>query len=175
MMQTTLTTSALDCDLRVAARGERGALVLGYEFRNRSARVAFLFNVLHRGADADANLIYAQSAGGVLLLSKKIIPVPANVDVEKPDVPYVTKVEPGDTFREKLEVTVPVKLWAPYAGTAGTAAEGMELDAWFELGFFLAPDASVAKDAGGKLVVYPFAAEKQTVMRVGPLGRLAIR
>lgn len=174
-MQTSLSTSALDCDLRVAGRAERGALVLGYEFRNRSARVAFLFNVLHRGAEADANLIYAQAVGGVLLLSKKIIPVPADVDVEKPDVPYVTRVESGATFREKLDVPVPVKLWAPYKGAVGTAAEGTELDAWFELGFFLAPDAGVAKEAGGKLVVYPFAAEKQTVMRVGPVGRLAVR
>ena len=174
-MQTTAAASRAECDLRVAAQMGAGGMALGYEFRNRSGQVAFLFNVLHRGGAGDANLIYAQAQGGALTLSKKIIAVPRDIEVEKPDVPYVTRVGPGEAFREKLDVAVPVKLWAPYPGAAGRAPEGAELEVWFEVGFFLTGDAGVAREAGGRLVIYPFAAEKQIVLRAGPLGRVAVR
>lgn len=172
-----LTTQAQDCDLRVGVQAGPDSLHIGYEFRNRSAKTAFLFNVLHRtglsgGPETDPNLVYIYQSSGSIALAKKIFPVPADVDVEKPDVPYVTRVEPGQVFRERFTVPLPLKPWAPYRGqpapTLGEAA------VFFELGFFLASDPSVAKNSGGNLIVYPFPAEKQIVLRAGPLGRFAL-
>jgi len=76
-----MSTSVQDCDLRVAVQASPTSLLLGYEFRNRSDKTAFLFNVVHRtgasgGPEADANLVYVEPAGGSLILGKKIIPVP---------------------------------------------------------------------------------------------------
>ena len=177
MAPSSMSTSAQDCDLRVAVQAAPTSLLLGYEFRNRSDKTAFLFNVVHRtgasgGPEADANLIYVEPAGGSLILGKKIIPVPADTDVEKPDVPYVTRVEPGGVFREKISIMLPLRLFTPYKRRAPFAAQ--EAAAYFELGFFLAPDPSVAKEAGGQLVVYPFPTEKQIILRAGPLGRFPV-
>ena len=175
---TALFASAHNCDLRVATQESPGSVLLGYEFRNRSGRTAFLFNVIHRtgtsgGPEPDTNLVYVEWAGASVTVSKKIIAVPGNMLVEKPDVPYVTKVEPGEVFRERVSLMLPLKLFSPY-GADEQAPIAREAAAYFELGFFLAPDPSVAKEAGGHLVVYPFPAEKQIVLRAGPLGRFPI-
>ena len=177
MAPSSMSASAQDCDLRVAVQAAPTSLLLGYEFRNRSDKTAFLFNVVHRtgasgGPEADANLIYVEPAGGSLILGKKIIPVPADTDVEKPDVPYVTRVEPGGVFREKISIMLPLRLFTPYKRSKPFTVQ--EAAAYFELGFFLAPDPSVAKEAGGHLVVYPFPTEKQIILRAGPLGRFPV-
>lgn len=172
-----LIAQAQDCDLRVGVQPGPGSLLIGYEFRNRSDKTAFLFNVLHRtgpsgGPETGSNLVYIYQSSGSITLAKKIFPVPPDVDVEKPDVPYVTRVEPGQVFRERFTLPLPLKPWAPYRGyPAPTMSEAA---VFFELGFFLAPDPSVAKQAGGNLIVYPFPTEKQTVLRAGPLGRFPL-
>lgn len=174
---TPLTSQAQNCEMRVAVQSGPAALLVFYEFHNRSGKTAFLFNLLHRsgpsgGPEADVNLVYAQQSGDSVVLSKKIFPVPSNVDVERPDVPYVSRVEPGQVFREKFSVPLPLKLWTPYPGPTAPALPQASVS--FELGFFLAPDPSVAKQSGGHLVVYPFPAEKQVVLRSGPLGRFPL-
>lgn len=172
-----ISATSYDCDLRAAVQATPSSLVIGYEFRNRSSKTAFLFNVVHRtgpsgGPEASADLAYTLRTGPEVTIAKRIVPVPANIDVEKPDVPYVTRVEPGGLFREKFTLPLPLKLWNPYPGPSAPPAP--ELAAYFELGFFLAPDPSVAKEAGGHLVVYPFNPSNQIVLRAGPLGRFPI-
>jgi hypothetical protein len=172
-----MSATAQDCDLRVAVQATPTSLLVGYEFRNRSNRTAFLFNVVHRtgpsgGPEADANLLYVQPAAGSVILGKRIIPVPPDVDVEKPEVPYVTRVEPGEAFRERISLMLPLRIFTPYKQR--TPVQMTEAAAYFELGFFLAPDPSVAKQAGANLVVYPFPVEKQVVLRAGPLGRFPV-
>ena len=176
-MQPNLNSSAQDCDLRVGVQITPTSLTLGYEFRNRSPRTAFLFNRVARQSAAGrmepaAAHVYIQPAGGTVILSKKIIPVPADRDVERPDVPCVTRVDSGQVFREKFDIPLPHQPWSPYSSRP--AQPGLELEAWFELGFFLAPDPTVARESGGNLVVYPFHPEKQTILRAGPLGRFRI-
>lgn len=173
-----MSATLADCDLRAGVQISPTALLLGYEFRNRSSKTAFLFNVIHRtgpsgGPEADANLVYVQPSAGTVVLGKRIIPVPADVDVEKPEVPYVTRVEPGEVYRERLNLQLPLRIFTPYK--LRTPVSMAEAAAYFELGFFLAPDPSVARDTGGHLVVYPFPAEKQLILRAGPLGRFPIQ
>lgn len=170
-------TQAHDCDLRVAVQPGASSLLVAYEFRNRSSRTAFLFNVLHRtgasgGPESSPDLVYIYPAGPAIVLAKKIYPVPADTEVERPDVPWVTRVDPGQVFREKFNVPLPLKLWTPYRLRGVTPPP--EAIAWFELGFFLAPDPSVAKEADGHLSVYPFDAGKQNILRVGPIGRFSV-
>lgn len=170
--------TASNCDLIAAIQPSPSYLLLGYEFTNRSDRTAFLFNVVHRigasgGPEPDSNLVYAELSGMSLTLGKKIIPVPENMLVEKPDVPYVTRVDPGSSFRERVSLTLPLRLFTPYEQPAPAMAT--QADVYFELGFFLAPDPSVAKPAGGQLVVYPFPVEKQIILRAGPLGRFPVQ
>jgi hypothetical protein len=177
-VQRSLYSSLQDCDLRVAAQPEHNALTLGYEFTNRSGKTAFLFNLLHRtgpsgGDEPNPDLVYVHQNGGLLVVAKRVLPVPDNIDVEKPDVPYVTRVDPGQSFREKLTLPLPLTLWSPYPGAPRAALPEMEV--WFELGFFLAPDPTVAKQAKGHLEIYPFRADQQTILTAGPLGRYPVR
>ena len=173
-----LTTATVpDADLQIDVRPSSQALLVEYRFTNRSRRTAFLFNVIHRAGpsgnrEPDVNLVYVQLAGDSVVLSKKIIPVPPDIDVEKPDVPYVTRVDPGQTFAETINAPLPLKLYAPYETSAAPVMG--EAEVWFELGFFLAPDPSVARKVGNRLVVYPFPVDKQLILRRGPLGRFAV-
>ncbi|MBA3975210.1 MAG: hypothetical protein C0504_13470 [Candidatus Solibacter sp.] len=174
----TLSATAQDCDLRVAIQASPTSLLLGYEFRNRSNRTAFLFNVVHKtgpsgGPEPDPNLVYVEPSGGSIILGKKIIPAPRGMRVEKPDVPYVTRVEPGQAVVEKLDLMLPLRIFTPYDQPAPSALA--EAAVYFELGFFLAPDPSVAEAAGGYLIVDPFPAEKQIILRAGPLGRFPVQ
>jgi hypothetical protein len=173
-----MSATAQDCDLRVAIQASPTSLLLGYEFRNRSNKTAFLFNVIHRtgpsgGPEADSNLIYVEPAGGSVILGKRIFAVPRGLRVEKPEVPYVTRVEPGGVFVEKLNLMLPLRVFSAYPEAATPAPA--EAAAYFELGFFLAPDPSVAEQSGGHLVVDPFPVEKQIILRAGPLGRFPIQ
>lgn len=173
-----MSATAQDCDLRVAIQASPTSLLLGYEFRNRSNKTAFVFNVVHRvgpsgGPEADANLVYVEPSGGSVILGKKIIPVPRGMRVEKPDVPYVTRVEPGQAIVEKINLMLPLRIFTPYDEPAPATLS--EAAVYFELGFFLAPDPSVAEQAGAYLIVDPFPAEKQVILRAGPLGRFPIQ
>jgi hypothetical protein len=69
-------------------------------------------------------------------------------------------------------VPLPLKIFEPYRTRAASPVG--EATAWFELGFFLAPDPTVAKSAGNYLVVYPFPIARQLVLRAGPLGKFAV-
>ena len=169
-----MSAQAQDCDLRAAVQAGTDSILLAYEFRNRSARTAFLFNVLQKTGPSGApqsspDFVYIYPSGGGVVLAKKIYPVPADTEVERPEVPWVTRVDPGGVFREKLTVPLPLRFWTPYRLRENYPhAEAL---AWFELGFFLAPDPSVAKQVDGHLAVYPFDPDRQVVLRVGPLGR----
>jgi len=169
--------TAHDCDLRAAVQQTPEALILGYEFNNRSPKVAFLFNALYRtgsggGLETSPDYVYAEASGETLLLSKKIHPVPDDIDVERPEVPWCTRVEPGATFREKITIPVPVKLWTPYSTPPRPHAPSAV--AFFELGFHLATDPNLAKPYGEHYVLYPFPLKSMLKLRVGPLARVAV-
>jgi hypothetical protein len=175
--QNSLSISADHCDLRVALELHTGSIRLVYEFRNRSGNTAFLFNLLFRDNStgspvADSNLVYVVQSGNSITLSKKVIPVPGNMLVEKPEIPFLTRVDAGQVFRESLSIPLPLRLYSPYSEE--TASSLGEAPVSFELGFFLAPDPSVVTSQGGNLVIDPFPPERQKVLRAGPLGRLPV-
>jgi hypothetical protein len=95
------------------------ALVLGYEVRNESPHRVFLVNRLPRrspqGLIIEANLVYAHlRPGPVLALSKRLITAPEDLDVEVPEVPYLTAVAAGERFAETLRIPLPARPHDPY-------------------------------------------------------------
>lgn len=169
--------SAWDCDLRAALQPGPGSLLLGYEFRNRSAHPAYLFNALQRtapggGLETTPDIIYSAASGEIVLLSKRIIPVPDDIDVERPEIPWCTRVEPGATFVERVAIPQPLVLHSPY--NTPRHPHGDSAAAWFELGFFLATAPLDARPHGNHYVLYPFPPTRQQVLRTGPLGRITL-
>ena len=186
-VQQTYSTQAQGCQLLVGVeRPSDDKLVLLYEFRNLAPQTAMVFSGVARRARSGAveqasGVVYVERTAAGLVLGQKVIGVPADIDVERPEIPFVRRVDPGERLRERVEMTLPVEEWTPYSGIAGGRAPGAEqapLDAWFELGFFFAPDPSVAREvetpAGTLLSVYPFDPSKQTILRVGPIAKLPL-
>lgn len=186
-MQQTFSTQAQGCQLLVGVeRPSEDKLVLLYEFRNQAEQTALIFSGVTRRARSGAveqasGLVYVERTAAGLVLGQKVIAVPADIDVERPEIPFVRRVDPGDRLRERVEITLPVEEWTPYSGLVrrpDAGAEQVPLDAWFELGFFFAPDPSIAREvetpAGTLLSVYPFDPSKQSILRVGPIAKLPL-
>jgi hypothetical protein len=94
-------------------------LKLVYEVRNESPHRVFLVNRLPRrspqGLRIDTNLVYAHlEPGPVLALSKRLITAPEDLDVEVPEVPYLTPLAGGERFAETLRIPLPVRPHDPY-------------------------------------------------------------
>jgi hypothetical protein len=78
------------------------------------------------------------------LLSKKIIALPADVDVEKPSLPCASLIKSRDKLSETMELPLPLFEWTPYLGGTGQRplTEIVRRKAWFEVGYFVASESS---------------------------------
>jgi len=182
----------LDCELAVEVVPlPPPQFAFKYTFRNGGRLNAFLFNRLYRRLvpgpvfETDANLVYVEVNTSSVRLSKKTIPVPDDICVEKPVIPCATLVKPDGTFTETVSVVLPLESRTPYPGVRARRelCEDPELlDAYFELGFVLVPNDGLAwvrqvDTAGGRAWCFNSVdPEKQTVLRAGPFpARLPVR
>ncbi len=159
------------------------SLVFQYAFYNNAQRNAYLFNKLYRGFDeqgkyrTERNLVYIEIDSTQATIGKKVIPVPDDLDVEKPIIPCVTLVRPGEKFEETVSVPLPLKAWTPYLRPKGDRAResAAKVPIWFEIGFFSTTkegDAlakTVQTTDGPALYFYPFSASSQSILRAGPI------
>jgi hypothetical protein len=173
------------CELTVASElADSSTLVLRYTVRNTGHQAVYLFNRLYHSFDpargafiTDPNLVNVELRSDEVVLSKKIVPVPPHIDVEKPVIPLVTRVDAGGRFEERIIIRLPVRAWTPYGPDDDIpSGPSVRRHAWFELGFFSAPAAHVDRIAkvvptvdGTGLYVYPFTTSGQRMLRVGPL------
>ena len=51
---------------------------------------------------------------GTIRLSKQLWPIPELLEVYAPEVPYLTRLLPGDSLQEKLSIDLPLKIDYPY-------------------------------------------------------------
>ncbi len=158
-------------------------LTLQYAFHNGSTQNVYLFNKLYKGWEEQGfystgrDLAYVEMDATQAVVSKKIISVPPDLEVEKPVIPCVTLVRAGEKFEESFSVTLPLKTWTPYLRSRGRAVTPSVAarPLWFELGFFSTTkegDAlakTVKTTDGPALYFYPFSASRQRILRVGPL------
>jgi len=188
-MSDRLLAGALDrCELTVVSElADSSTLILRYTVRNKGNEAVYLFNRLYHSFDpergefiTDPNLVNVELRSDGVVLSKKIVPVPPHMDVEKPVIPLVTRVDAGERFEEWITVRLPVRVWTPYGPDDDVpSASSVRRPAWFELGFFSAPAAYVERIAkvvatvdGTGLYVYPFTTSSQRMLRVGPLPQV---
>ena len=185
-MKQTLTAKAGDCTLEVSAsKKTANTLQLAYSFHNQSFQNAYLFNQLYdkrnpaRIYETSRNRVYVELEGNpvIVILSKKIAPVPPDKDVEKPVIPCVTLVRAGEQFEVTISLALPLRPWTPYNKPTDSelTASPAERPAYFELGYFLTtPEGDrlakpVETSEGPALYFYPFPTSSQQLIRVGPL------
>jgi hypothetical protein len=104
--------------LKVSAAQELNTLLIDYQVSNqRDTRIYLLnriFQWTEKGLEIKAGFIYTEVIGGELRLTKAYLPVPDNVLVEMPDVPYLTAVESGAVFSEQVRLSTPLEPFHPY-------------------------------------------------------------
>lgn len=150
-MSSSQTAQKDNCKLVVESRIEaQNVLHVRYTFHNDTGHDVYLFNRLYKeideGAvfDTEPNLVNVEILQRGILLSKKIIAVPPDVDVEKPSLPCSSLVKSGGKVSEAFELPLPLSEWTPYLGLTGQppSAEIVRRRAWFEVGYFVSSQAS---------------------------------
>jgi hypothetical protein len=185
-MNSTMSASTRECRLEVTVSESQGSLVIVYRFFNNSPRNGYLFNKQCANVGNDGvyrtqrDLLNVEVLHREVIVSKKIVPVPPDLDVEKPNIPCVTLVRGRTQFEETIRVKLPLKPYTPYAKPRDTdlAASPVSLPLAFELGYFVAPreSDSQAREArtsdGPALRFDPFPVGSQSILRVGPFDSL---
>lgn len=96
-------------------------LVIGYKVTNGTSASIWLTTPLGRVSDEgtvdpDPQRVYAYlDPEGVLHVTKRVWPIPEDVDVYRPEPVFSTEVSPGTTFAESLRLSVPVRRRVGYA------------------------------------------------------------
>ena len=159
-----------------------GAVTVRYRARNNWNRDVYLFNRLFETAadgkrTLDANRVYVQVDGSTLKLSKQLFDVPEDVEVESPEVPYLTRLAPGQTYEEEIRLALPVRESYPYASSRAAQAPGEKRaceQLVFTLGYFSAREARWVRPAtleGQEVLAtdYGFAIQTRESVSAAPL------
>lgn len=124
-------------ELRVkqVERTEAG-LALTYEVHNHGEQALWLLDRLFEHGPTGSPQLAPDKAyvellgGGRVVVSRMLHPVPDNLLVEAPEVPAVTRVEPGQTASRRVVLAVPLRQSLPYASDS---AETLPLESVREL------------------------------------------
>lgn len=100
---------------QIAGEGLR----ISYRVTNYSDQTIFLTTPL---VQIDSEAITPASAKsyayldpeGILHITKRLWPIPDEVDIYQPEVPRLTEVRPGAAFEEQFSCAVPVEVQYPY-------------------------------------------------------------
>jgi hypothetical protein len=155
------------------------SLEIRYTFQNGGDRSAYLFNHLFTGFDApgviqdDKDRVYVTADRGGVVLSKKIFPVPHDMDVEQPNVPAAMRVARWESASETIRLKLPLSPGNPYDRGAkpGPWARPKTLPVSFELGFLRVPPEGeglalvVATTSGPAYDFGSMPAASQTILR----------
>ncbi|MCB9384538.1 MAG: hypothetical protein H6509_07980 [Bryobacterales bacterium] len=161
------------CELRVAVQrsGDDG-FALYYELRNLARQRLF---VLDGVMPAEAPY-YIEREGDFVVLSQKLFPIPRGLLVERPEVPLAALVEPGQRLRHKLELKLPLRESIPYPHLLpkhGRSQGYLVMDAAFEIGYFADVPPEKEQALGEGFVLPGYSVKQQTLLRTGPIGRVA--
>jgi hypothetical protein len=97
-------------------------LQLSYKFENHTGTSVYLLNKLmdidvmgNTSLNSQRLYIFPED-DDTLVLAKMLLKVPANLMVEAPEIPGVTKVESGHSFSETISLALPLRIDYPYPG-----------------------------------------------------------
>lgn len=132
------------CILRIIqSRIDEYNFILTYEFINNCKSDVYIFNRLHHGLNNDGiyqtnkNLVNVIIENDNTFISKRIVKVPSNLEVEKPNIPCLTLVNPNSSFKETLKLSLPLRPWTPYSIEVSNDGKIFELPPIFEIGYFI--------------------------------------
>jgi hypothetical protein len=153
-------------------------LSISYQFNNYCNSDIFLFNKMYDDVDDEGrykvneNLCNIEASNGQLIISKKVPTLPESLLVESLNLPCVTLVAPGTSFRETVVQDLPLQLWSPYESVG--APISLALPTFFQIGYFVATTTSkplartVSTTAGKALRFVAVTPGSQILLTTGP-------
>lgn len=155
--------------LQAEAQVQANTLVVTYQVTNGLAETIYLVNRLYQwtanGLSLDPNLIYADREGETVQLVKALLPVPDNLDVESPIVPFLTAVPAGETFSETITLPLPLIPHDPYGQLRPGDQVTSESSVQFVVGWFKEGDTAVnsqTRPDGSTLLSADYGAVRQS-------------
>jgi hypothetical protein len=94
-------------------------IVITYSVKNSRPNRIYLFNMLYH-ADVQGNrtpdpeLAYVLPGEEAITVGKFLVPIPAGMKAESPEMPYLDAVEPGQTLAGKISLKRPLRSFHPY-------------------------------------------------------------
>ncbi|TQF16615.1 hypothetical protein FJV41_07265 [Myxococcus llanfairpwllgwyngyllgogerychwyrndrobwllllantysiliogogogochensis] len=156
-------------------------LAVAYAVRNASSHAVLLVDGLPEwGPTGYVGLAperaYVDLSGDGAVLLRQLVPVPENLDVEAPEVPALSRVEPGTTASRRLLVPLPLRTSMPYAtGPEVTRELSAVRELRLRVGYLPAADdvrLHGATESGGtayRTAEYGQVVTRQQVLDSGPL------
>jgi hypothetical protein len=174
--------------LEAAGAISDGRLRIDYEVKNTGKQAIYVFNKLYTKIDhngvwhVDPNRVYIILSAGKLILAKRVIPVPDDLDVEKPEVPCVTKIDPERSFRETVTLQLPLSPWTPYQPKPLGSLQTSQAEFTWEIGYFVEKPgtsklANTVRTPDGTAIHFSsFNPASQSILRAGPFPfRVAVQ
>ncbi len=153
----------LDLSATLKVRGD--SLVLDYRVSNHSSRDVYLLNRLYRTTpqwDMSPDLVYIHldTVTETVWLNKKIADLPSGVMVNAPVSPFVTPVRAGTSFRERVQVRLPIREYRQYGlgpKRKGPPEARVFKQVYFTLGYYWRPEGTLeeTRDVQSTRVVLP--------------------
>ena len=177
-----------DVELKVeSVAREADTLAVTYAVHNRTARAVLLVDgLMDFGASGHPTLAperaYVDLSGDSAVLLRMLVRVPENLDVEAPEVPAVSRVEPGATASRRAVVPLPLRTSLPYpTGPELTRELAQVRELRLRVGYL--PDAEgvtlhAGTDSRGQPVQTPEygpTVTRQQVLDSGPLSLDGVR
>jgi len=116
-------------------------LVAAYRIENRATRPVLVFDRIFATLPQGGRVIEAGRAyvrineEGLLVIEKLIPPLPADRDVESPEVPYARLLEPGAALLGEARLTVPVLTTPAYGRPGSAVGRARSRTAMFRIGY----------------------------------------
>ncbi|MBO2010932.1 hypothetical protein [Hymenobacter negativus] len=176
-----------DCTLHVRiGRPNPAVLRIWYEVHNTAALPLYLCNRLYKTIRRDPaadvvvyevqpNLANVQVANGQVVVGKTVVDVPEWMFVESLQIPCLSRVLPGETFAETLDLPLPLMPYTVYDYSPIRGA-AVPYPLAVELGYFLASPytegfiTTASTPAGPAYYIDPFPASDQSIIAAGPFA-----
>ena len=160
-------------------------IVIEYQLENNSDSSIYLFDILFAGWTnqgipiADVQEVYRLIINGEIVLSRKVMLVPDDIDLEIRQYPLLVRVNPGQTHISSFEVKLPCRIYDPYDYKPEKIAEIKELPWSLELGYVeatpqLEQRLKPQQTTGGRQgwMIQSFNESHQKLIRVSGTGTL---
>jgi hypothetical protein len=114
----TVSTAPMDIHFQAEAQATATELVVDYSVKNDSAADIVLFNRIAT-QDADRKVVYLPGSvyvdldGDTLRISRVALTIPAGMNLNKHEVPELTRIPPKQTFTERFTVALPARVHNP--------------------------------------------------------------